>query len=122
MRSLLLVAAFCFLAGPARSAEPKGCICGDSCTCKPGVCPGGCPLLVRADAAGHYETRCSTDPFGRKSCVRVWVPDAEPAAPTPATACQSCQAANSTRSTRGFFPLSTVARIVTTPLRVVFRR
>lgn len=33
-------------APPVRAAA---CICGASCVCKPGACPGGCPVASRPD-------------------------------------------------------------------------
>ena len=61
MRYLLILASAVTLTLTGFAAEPprawtespppkvKACICGDGCTCRPGVCPKGCPLTY-ADA------------------------------------------------------------------------
>lgn len=33
-------------AAPAEELAAAGCICGDSCKCEAGKCPGGCPVVV----------------------------------------------------------------------------
>jgi hypothetical protein len=50
------------------------CICGDSCKCAAGTCPGGCP--VQTVAAPYYQQQCYVDQWGRQLCrwVLVQVP------------------------------------------------
>ncbi len=53
--TLLTVAAVATAAEPPRAwaATPPraGCSCGDSCACKPGTCPGSCPVAKPDEVA-----------------------------------------------------------------------
>lgn len=60
MKSLFAVLALALFAPAAEAAPPSldmpaprfaarpACVCGTACVCKPGVCPGGCPVVSPA--------------------------------------------------------------------------
>lgn len=60
MRNVLALATLALLAVSADAAPPSldmprprfaarpSCVCSTACVCRPGVCPGGCPIAVSA--------------------------------------------------------------------------
>lgn len=48
---------------PEHLVAAPGCICGDDCHCKPGKCPGGCPVLVGQCPNGRCPLQVPVSPL-----------------------------------------------------------